>query len=115
MNEDQSTPAAHPESEGTGNGSSAKINQVLSGFEKSRSFSGISGLALTVVAIAASVYHLFYAYAHPYFALDHRALHWFFMSIIIFARYPFSKSISPKSRLSVFDWLFMAASCGISL
>jgi TRAP transporter 4TM/12TM fusion protein len=37
------------------------------------------------------------------------------MSIIIFARYPFSKKISPKARLSIFDWLFMLISCFICL
>jgi TRAP transporter 4TM/12TM fusion protein len=94
---------------------SAKINQVISSFEKSRNFTGFSGLILSIVAIAASLYHLYYAYFHPYFALDHRALHWFFMSIIIFARYPFSKKLSPKARLSLFDWLFMFASCAICL
>jgi TRAP transporter 4TM/12TM fusion protein len=106
-------PASDPQS--AGNGSPDKINQVLSVFEKSRNFTGLSGLVLTMVAIAASVYHLYYAYFHPYFALDHRALHWFFMSMIIFARYPFSRRISPQGRLSVFDWLFMAISCGICL
>ena len=95
--------------------STSKINQVLSVFEKSRDFTGVPGLLLTLVAVAASLYHLYYAYFHPYFALDHRALHWFFMSIIIFVRYPFSKKLSPKTRPSIFDWLFMLISCGICL
>ena len=70
---------------------------------------------VTALALGASAYHLFYAYFHPFFALDHRAIHWLFMSILLFALYPFSKKRSPLTRMSVMDWLLMAVSVGICL
>ena len=39
----------------------------------------------------------------PFFALDHRALHWFFMSVLVFALYPLSKRHSPWHRMSMLD------------
>ncbi|MFP4034868.1 MAG: TRAP transporter permease [Desulfovermiculus sp.] len=117
MSEEHKTSPNHPQSKDrdSSQDSSSQVHQVLSTFEKSRNFTGLQGVLLSGVAVAASLYHLFYAYFHPFFALDHRALHWFFMSIIIFARYPFSKKTSPKARLSVFDWLLLLISCFICL
>ena len=87
--------------------------EVLDKFERKRDYSGIPGCVITVIAVTASLYHLFYAYFHPFFALDHRALHWLFMSILVFSLYPFSKKRSPRRRMSVFDWLFLIGSAGI--
>src|SRR5690606_668231 len=39
---------------------------------------------VTVLGIAASVYHLYAAYWYPLFALQHRALHLLFMGTILF-------------------------------
>jgi TRAP transporter 4TM/12TM fusion protein len=87
--------------------------EVIEKFERKREYSGIPGLLITIIAIATSLYHIFYAYFHPFFALDHRAIHWFFMSILIFSLYPFSKKRSPRRRMSVFDWIFLLGSAGI--
>jgi len=84
--------------------------EILEKFERVRTYSGPAGVVLAAFAVAASLYHLYYAYAHPFFALDHRALHWFFMSILIFALYPLSKTRSPWTRMSVLDAVLMIAS-----
>ena len=92
-----------------------RAQEVLERFEKKREFKGMPSLAITLLAVLTSCYHLFYAYFHPFFALDHRALHWLFMSILIFALYPFSSKRSPRARMSVIDWLFMLFSAGICI
>ena len=89
--------------------------EVLEKFERKRDYSGIPGTLIAVIAITASLYHLLYAYFHPFFALDHRAIHWLFMSILVFSLYPFSKKWSPRRRMSAFDWLFLIGSAGICL
>jgi len=84
--------------------------EILEKFERVRTYKGPANVLLTVFAVAASLYHLYYAYTHPFFALDHRALHWFFMSILVFALYPLTKKHSPWHRMSVFDGVFLVAS-----
>ena len=92
-----------------------KAQEVLERFEKKRRFAGVPAALVTVIAVLAACYHLAYAYWHPFFALDHRALHWLFMSSLAFILYPFSKKRSPRSRMSVFDGVFLAASVGICI
>jgi TRAP transporter 4TM/12TM fusion protein len=92
-----------------------KAQEVMERFEKKRTLSGPLGLGVTLIAIGASLYHLFYAYFHPFFALDHRAIHWGFMSSLIFLLYPLSRRISPKQRPSLFDVAFWAISAGICI
>ncbi len=127
MHSDQSpnggSPLATPEPEpDIGNHSPAldtaaaeeRAQEVLERFEKKRHFAGTPDILITVLAVLTSCYHLFYAYFHPFFALDHRALHWMFMSILVFALYPFSSKRSPRARMSVVDWglmLFTTAIC----
>jgi TRAP transporter 4TM/12TM fusion protein len=90
-----------------------KAQEVLERFEKKRSYTGIPAAMITALAVLAAGYHLAYAYWHPFFALDHRALHWLFMSALVFILYPFAKKRSPRTRMSIVDWLFLAASSGI--
>lgn len=98
----------------TGDESLAK--EVLDQFEKKREFSDrFYRNLVAMIAIAASMYHIYYAYAHPFFALGHRALHWIFMSALIFLLYPFSSTRSPKHRISVFDGILGVLSVGICL
>lgn len=89
--------------------------EILEKFERVRSYRGPANAVLTLFAIAASLYHLYYAYAHPFFALDHRALHWFFMSILVFALHPLSKGRSPWHRMSVLDGTLLIASAAICI
>jgi len=92
-----------------------RAQEVLQQFERKRAYAGIPGLVITTMAIATSCYHLVYAYFHPFFALDHRALHWMFMTVLVFSLYPFSKKRSPLTRMSIFDWIFLIASVAICL
>ncbi len=92
-----------------------KAQEVLERFEKKRRYSGAPAALITVIAVLTACYHLAYAYWHPFFALDHRALHWLFMSSLAFILYPFAKKRSPRNRMSVFDGLFLVASVGICI
>jgi TRAP transporter 4TM/12TM fusion protein len=89
--------------------------EILDKFERVRTYKGAAKMLVTVFAITASLYHLYYAYAHSFFALDHRALHWFFMSILVFALYPLSKKHSPWNRMSLLDGVFAVASGAICI
>src|SRR4030042_2266936 len=68
---------------------------------------------LTCLAIAASAYHLGYAYFHPFFALDHRVIHLAFMSSLLFLLFPASKKHSPWGRPSILDFLLVILSVGL--
>jgi TRAP transporter 4TM/12TM fusion protein len=93
-----------------------KGKELLEKFEaKTRLFEGYLDRLVTLIALGASLYHLLYAYFHPFFALDHRVIHWAFMSSFIFLLYPFSRKLSPKKRPSFFDLLFLLLSLGICL
>lgn len=90
--------------------------ELLEKFEgKTRIFQGWLNRLVTLIALGASLYHLLYAYFHPFFALDHRVIHWAFMSSFIFLLYPFSSKLSPRKRPSFFDLLFLVLSLGICL
>ena len=91
-----------------------KAKEILDRFEKKREPLGLLRHLTVFLAVTASVYHLGYAYFHPFFALDHRALHWGFMSSLIFLLYPFSRRISPKQRPSLPDLILWLASAGFA-
>jgi len=92
-----------------------RAKDVLDEFERKRDYRGLPALLISIVAVITSCYHLAYAYLHPFFALDHRAIHWLFMSILLFALYPFSKKRSPLKRMSVPDGVLLVVSVGICL
>jgi TRAP transporter 4TM/12TM fusion protein len=93
----------------------AKGKELLEKYEgKARTLTDWRNGIITLIAVTASLYHLFYAYVHPFFALDHRVIHWAFMSSLIFLLYPFSRK-SPKKRPSLFDLVFLLLSLGISV
>lgn len=90
--------------------------ELLEEIEKKRIYTGRPArLAIAVVAVATSCYHLFYAYVHPFFALDHRALHWLLMSVLVFVLYPCSRHRSPRNRMTLLDGVFLIVSAGICL
>ncbi len=89
--------------------------EVLNEFERKRTYTNLPALIIKTIAVMTSLYHLIYAYFHPFFALDHRAVHWLFMSILLFALYPFAKTRSPLKRMSLPDVVLMAISVGICL
>ncbi|MBU0653424.1 MAG: TRAP transporter permease [Proteobacteria bacterium] len=90
-----------------------RAKEVLDEFERKRQYGGLPALLISTTAVLTSCYHLLYAYFHPFFALDHRALHWLFMSVMLFALYPFSKKRSPLTRMSAPDVIFLVVSVGI--
>jgi len=92
-----------------------RAKDVLDEFERKREYRNLPALLITIVAVMTSSYHLLYAYFHPFFALDHRAIHWLFMSILLFALYPFSKKRSPLKRMSLPDGVLLVISVGICL
>ncbi len=92
-----------------------RAREVLDEFERKREYKNLPALLISIVAVITSCYHLLYAYYHPFFALDHRALHWLLMSIMLFALYPFSRKRSPLTRMSAPDVIFLVVSVGICL
>jgi TRAP transporter 4TM/12TM fusion protein len=111
----RSPDTARPGSESNDGTDASKAQEVLERFERKRRFTGTSNRLITGVAVAASCYHLAYAYLHPFFALDHRALHWLLMSILLFALYPFSKKRAIRGGMTLCDALLMTASAGICI
>lgn len=89
--------------------------ELLDKFEKKRKYRGLPALLTSIVAITASCYHIGYAYFHPFFALDHRSIHWLFMSILLFTLFPFSTKRSPMKRMSIMDGMLLIVSVTISL
>jgi TRAP transporter 4TM/12TM fusion protein len=92
-----------------------RAKEMLDEFERKRKYGGLPALLISSVAVITSCYHLLYAYFHPFFALDHRAIHWLLMSILLFALYPFSKKRSPLKRMSLPDGVLLVVSVGICL
>jgi TRAP-type uncharacterized transport system fused permease subunit len=112
MKEDPLVPAAGAAEE-TEEVVAARAREVLEEFERKRSYRGLPALLISIVAVTTSCYHLAYAYLHPFFALDHRVLHWLFMSVMLFALFPFSKKRSPLTRMSLIDGVLLIVSAAI--
>jgi len=92
-----------------------KAEKLLEAMERRRVYTGKAALVVGAVAIATSCYHLFYAFFHPFFDLDHRSIHWLFISVLTFSLYPFSKKKSPSHRMTIVDGLLLSVSviiCG---
>lgn len=65
--------------------------------------------AASALGVAASVYHLYSAYFYPFFALQHRAIHWWFMASLIFLVYPLLKARQVGWRQVAYSALFVVA------
>ncbi len=92
-----------------------KAQKLLESMERRRSYKGTAAILVGLVAIATSCYHLYYAFFHPFFDLNHRSIHWLFISVLTFSLYPFSKKRSPSQRMTVLDGLLLIASVVICL
>lgn len=64
---------------------------------KTRDYKGIMAKVITIIAVSASVFHLYTAYRGAFFALTQRSIHWIFMSVLIFLLYPANKKESVKN------------------
>lgn len=82
---------------------------------RKREMVGFWSYVVTVISVAAVSYQLYYAVAHPFFALEHRAIHWLLMSSLIFLIYPgwVRKGKLFKQKPSVLDIILLLISAGI--
>ncbi len=92
-----------------------KAEKLLETMERRRTYTGTAALVIGLIAIATSCYHLYYAFFHPYFDLNHRAIHWLFISVLTFSLYPASKKRSPSKRMSILDGILLVASVVICI
>ncbi len=76
---------------------------------------GFWAYVIIVICVAAAIYHLYWAYAHPVFALQHRSIHWLFMSSLIFLLYPLRRGKSLKQRPGISDIILFLICAGICL
>ncbi|BCV24124.1 TRAP transporter permease [Gelria sp. Kuro-4] len=69
---------------------------------RTRSFRGVPAVIISLIAIAASLFHLYTAQFGLFFALTQRDIHWMFMSVLIFLLYPATKDAA-RNRLPWYD------------
>ncbi|MDK2855499.1 MAG: hypothetical protein PWQ41_512 [Bacillota bacterium] len=69
---------------------------------KTRSFKGVLAALISLIAVAASLFHLYTAQFGLFFALTQRDIHWMFMSVLIFLLYPATKKAA-RNRLPWYD------------
>ncbi|HHY92120.1 MAG TPA: TRAP transporter permease, partial [Firmicutes bacterium] len=74
---------------------------------KTRSYKGVLALFISLIAISASLFHLYTAQFGLFFALTQRDIHWMFMSVMIFLLYPATKNAA-RDRLPWYDALLDA-------
>lgn len=68
---------------------------------KTRDYKGFLGILVTIIAVSASLFHLYTAQFGAFFALTQRSIHWLFMSVLIFLLYPATKKASLKKTCMV--------------
>ncbi len=89
------------------------VKETLEKLERKRNITGPLSIVVVILAVASSLYHLFYAYLHPFFALDHRSIHLMFMFVLLFLLYPLSKRRSNQKKPSVLDLVLLVVAGGI--
>lgn len=87
-----------------------KAQKLLESMERRRIYTGKAAVIIGLVAIVTSCYHLYYAFFHPFFDLNHRSIHWLFISVLTFTLYPFSKKKSPSNRMTIIDGVLLVMS-----
>lgn len=78
---------------------------------KTRDYKGFIAVLITLIAIAASVFHLYTAFYGAFFALTQRSIHWIFMSVLIFLLYPATKR-GIWNKLKWYDLILALTSIG---
>lgn len=76
---------------------------------KRRTFKGPLKLAVTIIAIAMSLFHLYTAAFRALNPIQQRSIHLIFVLVLIYLLYP-ATSKSPKHRPSIFDYGFIVIS-----
>ena len=72
---------------------------------------GVWAYVVTGICVVAAIYTLYWAFFHPFFALEHRAIILLFMSSLVFLLYPLwkGKSLKPSPGISdIILWLTFA-------
>ena len=75
---------------------------------KTREYKGFLAVVVSLIAIGASLFHLYTAYFGAFFALIQRDIHWLFMGVLIFLLYPATRK-SPRDKLPWYDVICIAA------
>lgn len=75
---------------------------------KIREYKGFLAVIVSLIAIGASLFHLYTAYFGAFFALIQRDIHWLFMGVLIFLLYPATRK-SPRDKLPWYDVICIAA------
>lgn len=69
---------------------------------KTRNYKGFMAILITLIAVAASIFHLYTALFGAFFALTQRSIHWIFMSVLIFLLYPATRK-KGQEKLKWYD------------
>lgn len=92
--------------------SESKLAQIET---KKRNLNSIYSKLVTGISVTTCLYHLLYAFFHPFFAFNHRVIHWAFMCTMALIIYPFSFRKSAKRRPSIIDIVVITLNLGICL
>ncbi|WP_071026910.1 TRAP transporter permease [Peptoniphilus raoultii] len=89
------------------------VNELLEKYDldssKLRKLTGSVGLAITIVAILMSAFHLYTSAFGTLLAMKQRSLHLIFAFVLGFALYP-GREKSSKKKIEILDWLLMILS-----
>ena len=78
-----------------------------------RKLTGFWGYVVAVICVAAVAYHIYYPFARPFFALEHRVIHLLWVASLGFLIYPFRKGKGIKNRPGVSDIILWLSIAGI--
>ncbi|HOO62478.1 MAG TPA: TRAP transporter permease [Synergistaceae bacterium] len=81
-----------------------ETGELLEELETKRHLQGWQYWLVALLAISASLFHLYTGAFGLFFAMKQRAIHWLFMGTIIFLLYPCSKK-RPRNRIDFWDWI----------
>jgi len=83
--------------------------------KKKRDLNSIYSKIVTVIAVGTCIYHLYYSLFHPFFAFNHRVIHWALMSTMALIIYPFTAKKTIKPKPSIIDIVILIVNLGICL
>ncbi len=78
-----------------------------------RSLTGFWGYVVAAICVAAVAYHIYYPFARPFFALEHRVIHLLWVASLGFLLYPFRKGKVVRNRPGASDLILWLSIGGI--
>ena len=78
-----------------------------------RDLTGSWRYVVAIICVAAVAYHIYYPFARPFFALEHRVIHLLWVASLGFLIYPFRKGKVVKNRPGVSDIILWLSIAGI--